>query len=262
MVWAVILSVLLACYTPHLAIAEDIPDSGGYVVEPIRESTNNDDVVGAIDRLRNDLLVGQDLQNLKIDKLIEQTQPEQTETINDMNELDYLASIDAKLDGLAPEVLEIEQQEARAAVSVNTFNAYANVSPTSAYASYAKGLLPRVGFGEHYCFLQDTNSSYVFIWGALANGSMITGTDVKWVRWYYVNNTSGYVEEYGGGDVTINPSNHVILTDLGDRPMLDSSIELLRREVGFYAVVTVVLFSLVAVWGFVVRLRGSVTMQG
>lgn len=261
MVWAVILSVVLACFAPHMAFAEDEPTDSGIPLEVV-EPVPSTDVSSAIDNLRHDLLVSNDVQSQKLDTLIEQTKPEQPVTINEMDELDYLASIDAKLDGLAPEVVEIEQQESRAAVSINTFNAYANVSPTSAYATYAKGLLPRVGFGEHYCFLQDTNSSYVFIWGALSNGSTISGTNVKWVRWYYVNNTSGYVEEYGGGDVTVNPSNHVILTDLGDRPMLDSSIELLRREVGFYAVVSVVLFSLVAVWGFVVRLRGSVTLQG
>lgn len=259
MVWAVMLCVLLVCSTPCVAIAEDVLPDSGVVVEDV-EPVPSQDVTSALDSLRHDLLVSNDVQTQKLDTLIEQTKPETPVTINDMTELDYLASIDAKLDGLAPDEVEIEQQESRAAVSINTFTAYQNVSPTGAYASYAKGMLPKVGFNQHYCFLQDSNSSYVFVWGDLRNGNSITGTNVIWVRWYYANNNVGYVEEFGGGDVTISPNNHVILTDLGNHPMLDANDELFRKEVGYYAVVTVALFSLVSVWGFVVRLRGSVSV--
>lgn len=259
MVWAVMICALLVCSTPCVAFAEDVVPDSGVVVEDV-PIVPSQDFTGAIDNLRHDLLVSNDVQSQKLDTLIELNKPETPVTINDMTELDYLASIDAKLDGLEPEEVEIEQQESKAAVSINTFTAYQNVSPTGAYASYAKGLLPKVGFNEHYCFLQDSNSSYVFVWGDLQNGNSITGTDVSWVRWYYANNSVGYVEEFGGGDVTIQPNSHVILTDLGNHPMLDANDELFRKEVGYYAVVAVAIFSLVSVWSFVVRLRGAISV--
>lgn len=264
MVWAVILSALLVFVAnPQMAYAE--PDTEG--VEQSDESDSGNvgtvdvsGVVDSVDNLHTDLVGLETAQNVMLQTIIDQTKPEE-KTEGDKDELDYLISIDSKLDTIASEpVREIQAQEALAAVSVNSFVAYANVATNNTYASYAIGMLPRVGYGEHYCFVQDTSSSYVFVWGdlELRDARTIAGSDVNWVRWYYGGNTIGNVTEYGSGNVTVSAGQHVISSDLGNWPMLPESADTIRKELGFYACVAVVLWSLAAVWRFTLRMRNGV----
>lgn len=145
-----------------------------------------------------------------------------------------------------------------------TLSAYSNVSPTGAYATYAAGYLPRLGWSDHYCFLQDSNSSYVMVWGDLTkeDATTITGSSCNWVRWYYFQQSTGYIMESGTGAVSISTNDHVVLSDLDGWPMLSgSSDELLRREVMWYAVVGIAVFSLLHVWSFSLRTRTSVVPE-
>lgn len=163
---------------------------------------------------------------------------------------------------LVPEEVVIQEQEPMAAsVAALQWVAYANVSPTGTYANYAIGYLPRMGYGEHYVFLQDTSSSYVMAWGALKqlDGTTIGGS-AKWVRWYFQSNAVGYRMESGENDVTVSTAGHVVMSDLDGWPMLAVNDELLRREVAFYAVTACCLFVLAGVLGFTVRLRGAVSV--
>lgn len=174
-------------------------------------------------------------------------------------ELKALEGISKQLEELTKdETVKIDEQEpvglSKAGVS---FDAYGNVSPTGTYASYAIGYLSRVGFGEHYVYLQDTSSSYVMCWGDLtSSGTNVNGSG-NWVRWYYTNNYS-YVMQYGSGQISIEAGNKVILSDLEPWPMLGDGTDVLRREVGFYAVVALCVFSLASVLGFTLRLRSYV----
>ena len=143
--------------------------------------------------------------------------------------------------------------------STISVSAYSNVPSTGTYAEYAKGILPRADYGDHYCYVQDSSSSYLMAYGDLKlSGGNITG-NAHWVRWYYGGTNVGFVTEQGEGNISINPASHVVMSDLGNYPMFESN-EQLRKELGFYAVVAVSVFSLVSVLGFVVRLRGAVTM--
>lgn len=163
---------------------------------------------------------------------------------------------------LTPEVVEVEEQKSVSATKATvTFTAYGNANPTNQYAQYSIGLLPRLSYGEHYIYLQDTSSSYVFVYGDLrrTDTNSFSG-NAKYVRWYYVNNVNGYVQENGSGNVIVNTANHVIMSDLDDRPMLAVGSELLRREVGFYALTACCIFCLASVLGFCVRLRGAVSV--
>lgn len=196
--------------------------------------------------------------------------PEPVETVEKKeeksDETKALEKIDERLQDIqkeiAPEVVEIEEQDSLAkARATVTFTAYANVNPTNQYAQYSIGLLPRLSYGEHYIYMQDTSSSYVFIYGDLrkTDTNSYSGTG-KFVRWYYVNNVNGYVQENGEGNVIVSTANHVIMTDMDDRPMLAVGSELLRREVGFYALTACCIFCLASVLGFCVRLRGAVSV--
>lgn len=175
-----------------------------------------------------------------------------------------LEGIDKRLESIGkaiePEIEQIEEQKPLAATKAGvSVTAYSNVPPTGTYAEYAKGMLPRAEYGDHYCYLQDASSSYVMVYGNLhLSGGNITGTG-KWVRWYYSGNQIGYVTEQGEGNVTINPNSHVVVSDLGNYPMFESN-ELLRKEIGFYALVGVSVFCVASVLGFCIRLRGALAI--
>lgn len=200
--------------------------------------------------------------------IVDETQEDEEKKSPEEESLDKidekLGGIDKRLESIGkaiePDIEQIEEQKpltaTKAGVSVT---AYANVSPTGTYAEYAKGLLPRAEYGDHYCYLQDASSSYVMIYGdlKLANGA-ITGTG-KWQRWYYSGNQYGYVTEQGEGNISVNPNSHVVMSDLGSYPMFESN-ELLRKEIGFYALVGVTVFCVASVLGFCIRLRGALAI--
>lgn len=219
---------------------------------------------GTVDSQRTELVT-----HLQTIELLLTPQPEPVETVEKKaeksEETKQLEKIGEKLDNIqkeiAPEVVVIEEQKplstTKAAV---TFTAYANANPSNQYAQYSIGLLPRLGYGEHYIYLQDTSSSYVFVYGDLSktDTNSFSG-NAKYVRWYYVNNMNGYVQESGRSNVIVNTASHVIMSDLDDRPMLAVGSELIRREVGFYALTACCIFCLASVLGFCVRLRGAVS---
>lgn len=136
--------------------------------------------------------------------------------------------------------------------------AYGNTNPTSQYANYARGIVPKLGWDEHYAFLQDGSSSYVMVWGdlQLADSNTITGSDCKYTRWYFVNQATGYQCESGTSDVSVTLRGYQVLSDLGDLPMLsETSAELTRRELMLYAVVAICCHTLYSVWRYLLRNR-------
>lgn len=260
----VALALALGLSLPHVCLAENGDAGSGEVVE-LNWGQRFDDISGQLNALSGD--VGSEkIQVVEHLERIEQLlTPEPEVTVEgEKDELDYLISIDDKLSEITlRETAEDAEVQAVGGTRATTytFGAYTNPSPTGTYATYALGLLPRVGFGEHYVYLQDTQSSYVFVWGELTatSSSQVTG-DAKWVRWYNAGTQYGYVQESGSGSVTVNTNNHVIISDLQGWPMLTgSNSEMVRREVGFYAQVAVVLFVLAGVWSFTLRYRTSST---
>ena len=199
---------------------------------------------------------------------LQQTQPEQTEEQKQEEvkqpeqkgptELDYLKSIDEGISELTKEEpeTEVETTALKAARSIS-LSAYTNVSPTGQWANYAKGYTTRLGWKDHYVFLQDSNSSYVMAWGDLRDtGTAITG-NADWVRWYYAGNGSGYVRETGSGNIEVTYGQYTVMSDLAGWPMLAGADELLRREVMLYAIVAAGLFSLGSVGSFLLRNRNG-----
>lgn len=193
-------------------------------------------------------------------KPVEDPKVSQELTEEESEETKQLKELNGKIDGITKllEVEEVPAEKDAAPVSgtkgTKAFSAWANVNPTGTYAQYAMGYLPRVDYKDHYAFLQDSQNSYVFVWGDLnISGSTISGKS-DWVRWYYTN-SNGYLVESGQGDtVTINTNSHVVMSDLDGMPMLGVENELLRKELGFYALVAVAVFSLASVLGFCIRL--------
>lgn len=174
----------------------------------------------------------------------------------------YLGSIDEKLTqivGQGAEERQVESEPLRA--SVMALVAYSNVSPTSTYANYAIGTLPKMGWSDHYVFVQDAQNAYTLVWGdiTMADSTTFTLSDCKYTRFYYQSQQVGYQMEGGTCSGSITTRGYVVLSDLGDWPMLPDSNETLRKEVGFYAVVAAALLSLRAVWSFVVRNRNGTT---
>ena len=267
-----VFALLLAVSVPRNAIAEpdDTQEDGEVVTYTTAPdySTRLDTIAFSVQNVRDSVdgerseVVGH-LQT--IEKLLDtESDVKSVEDEEKSDETKELEKIGKRLEGIQETLVttgeEIEEQKplsgSKAAAS---FSAYANVSPTNQYALYAEGFMPRMGYKDHYVFLQDTSSSYVLVWGSLdKSGSNITG-NANWVRWYYQNNASGFVQESGSGNVTINPSGHVVLTDLDGYPMLGVENELLRKELGYYGLVAVCVYSLFHVLGFTLRVSQRYT---
>lgn len=201
-----------------------------------------------------------------IDEKLQKMLDNEKEGKKQKSETEYLSSIDDKLSLIADNTKQPEEIEQVGAKATRlAFVAYANVSPTGTYANYAAGYLPKLDFDEHYVFVQDTTSSHVLIMGDITQPDVNTfqGTDVKWVRWYYQNNTNGYVVEQGQSDVTVTCNDHTVLSDLPRYPDLPQySQELLRKEVGFYALVLVCCSVFRDVWSWLVRVRSVSVADG
>ena len=252
---ALALALVLAP-SPALAEGTDTADS------PHTEAI---DYSGKLDLLStevSELLTEEVKSNQEIRDSLEKLLPDEQEVPSDEpTDTDYLKSIDEKLSDViaSGEEPEIQVQQTMLAASSLSFSSWSNVSPTGAYATYAAGMLPRVGFGQHYVFMQDSSSSYVFIWGDLAyDGQFFTG-DADYVRWYYAGQGTGYVMESGSGSVTAAAGSYVVMSDLGGYPLLDAQGDLLRKEVTYYAMVALCVFSLAHVWLFCIRMRTAVT---
>lgn len=239
MVWAVVLLLLL--YSPTLALAEDVQ-----TVETVPVVNESYVIEQKLDTINQTLTDG-------FREMNEVSEPKGQDD-SDL-ELETLNSIDSKLTQIVGEqtTAGLMEQAPLAASASHAFVAYANMSPTSAYANYAVGLLPKLKWDEHYVLVQDTSSSYTFVWGELVNENNTIAGEGSYVRWYYTGNAQGYREERGSGSVSVTPNGYTVLSDLGEYPMVGGSEELQRREVGFYALVAVVIFVLHSVWRFVLR---------
>lgn len=133
--------------------------------------------------------------------------------------------------------------------------AYGNASPTNQYAVYSSGLLKEVPYeGGHYAFLQDTSQSYCMVVGK--GDSLSNLSDCKWWRWYNAGVNVGWILERGTGSVSISEGRYTVISDLEGYPAFqDNGIEVLRREVAFYALVAVVIHVLYRIWSY--ELRGA-----
>lgn len=191
--------------------------------------------------------------------------PEEKKSPGEKDTEDYLISIDEKLSDISSKMAVPEEQEQKSVTRAASFNfvAYQNVSPTNQYACYASGIIPRMRWSEHYVFLQDTSSSYVMVYGdslEYSGNNTFTGTSCRYVRWYYSNQTVGYLTESGTADVSVSTSGHVVLSDLATYPMLEGTEQhCIRVEVAFYACVALVIRTLHHVWRFTLR-NGNGTM--
>lgn len=172
-----------------------------------------------------------------------------------------LKGIDGKIDSLILEQSEPEPEPVKKLQATKgkiTYSVYGNANPTSQFASYAKQIIPKVGWNDDYIFLQDTSSSYVLVYGDLDlySAGTVTGTGCNYVRWYYSGTGTGYLMQSGSSDVDISLNGYVVLSSLGSYPLIDDGFTLFRQEVAFYAVVAVLLFCLSNIWGFTLRSRG------
>lgn len=225
-------------------------DTIAFSVQNVRDSVDGErsEVVGHLQTIEN--LLDDDVKSVEGDEKSEETKE--------------LEKIGKRLEGIQETLVttgeEIEEQKPLSGTkAAASFTAYANASPSNQYALYAEGFMPRMGYKDHYIFLQDTSSSYVLVWGSLEkNGSSYSG-NANWVRWYYQNNVNGYVQESGNGSVNVNPSGHVVLTDFEGYPMLGVENELFRKELGYYALVAVCVYSLFHVLGFTLRVSQHYT---
>lgn len=264
------LALALCCPLPAMADEEDAVESG---------STGVMDYSDFLEDLDSHLVEGNQDRNWGYEQIVThlltiesylEPKPEPVEIVDEVSieegptEIELLEHIDETLTELVeePEPVQKEGVEPLRATRLS-LSAYTNVSSTNQYAEYAKGLLPRVGFDKHYCFLQDEQQAYTFVWGNLSkvDATTISGTDCCYMRWYWASQSQGWLVQSGTADVAISTGSRVVLSDLEGFSMLDAQQDSLRKEVGFYAVVAAALFSLRFVWSFLVRMRGSVVSE-
>ena len=262
----IVFSILFVLCCPLCALAEDDGDNDNsevvtytvapdyttrldtlnYSVQNVRDSVDSErsEIVGHLQTIEQ-LMNKQDIKTIE-----EPTKSDETKE---------LEKIGKRLEGIQETLeekgVEIEEQQPVTGNRANvTFTAYANASPSNQYALYSEGFMPRMGFKDHYAFLQDTSSSYVLIWGEISkSGSNIVG-NAQYVRWYFANQNMGYLQESGNGNITVNPNGHVIMSDIDGYPMLGVDAEILRKEVGYYALVAICVYCLASVLRFCVRL--------
>lgn len=168
--------------------------------------------------------------------------------------------VESKIDSLIVQGADPEPAPVERLTAANqqlTINAYGNVSSTNQYASYAKQTIPKMGWDDDYVFVQDSSSSYVLVWGDLDyhSASGFTGQNAHFVRWYYAGTGTGYLVQSGDADVDIHVGSYVVLSNLGEYPILDDGICLLRMEVAFYAICAALLYTLGGIARFLLRNR-------
>lgn len=186
----------------------------------------------------------------------------QLEGQSDSDEIAQLKAISSKLDTLIADTAQ-PALEAVAPIERNragnmVFTVYGNANPTNQYSTYAKQLIPKVGWLDDYVYFQDTANSYVLVWGDIdwASAGTFTGTQCKYTRWYYSGTGTGYLVDSGVSNVVVSTDSHVVLSSLAEFPLLDDGFTLYRQEVCFYAIVALVIFCLSNVWNWLVRMRG------
>lgn len=259
MVRALILALVLLL-SPAVALAEDGMLTESQPVQIVDNTSLLQNINEGINSINEKLdAEAQERENEKMMREIESVSDPQQQ------QLDTLMNIDKTLTEISgrDESVQLMEQQPLLAAGNHAFVTYGNVSPTGTYAVYAQGTLAKARWQDDYVYLQDTSSSYVLVWGKLemADDNTITGTDCNYVRWYYSGNQLGYLTEYGGGNVSVTLNSHVVISNLGAYPMFSDETPLFRREVAFYAVVSVSVFCLWHVWGFTTRLRGAVSVQ-
>lgn len=244
MVWALILAIALA--SP--AYAEDIEVvSEPEKIEVVPEQVGSTDPT-VVESLEKDA---------KEEKATEQTtddgaeQGEEAPTAEKVEEGSKEQTVES--DTTKVEEYGEPLPQTRATVSLS---AWSNMSPTNTYAVYARGLLKEVRQDESYCLLQDSSGSYTFVVGKA--DSLQSFTDARWWRWY---NTSGvgWRLERGSGSASVSAGVYQVISNLEGYPSLDGEdSHMQRREVLFYALVAISVFSLASVWTFCIRMsRGG-----
>lgn len=249
---AAVFAAICLCVTPCVAFADEVvlvEDESGQAAPVVVsedaslvEQQQNEDIKKTLGEISQ-----------KLDKL------EDVKTgVNDVKE--SVEGVSSQVDGLLvqnadPEPVPVERLAA--SNQTLTFTVYSHVSPTGTYATYAKQIIPKMGWDDDYVYFQDSSSSYTLVYGSLdyRTAGTFTGQGCNYVRWYYSGTGSGYVVQSGTADVSVSVGNYVVLSNLGNYPLLDDGITLLRQEVCFYALVAVILFSLHTVWSFLLRNR-------
>lgn len=253
-----ILGIRLLCslFYPTTAYAEEATVTAPAIADPVEERLES------IDQHISDGF--RDLQQTLQDQHLQEEQQQELDRIdNDSSrELDLISNIDTNVsrivedgDSSVPESEPVLTRD-----NLHTFVCYGHSPTSNNYYQYALGLMPKVGWNDHYCFIQDTQGSYVFTYGDLvSDGSgTITGSDCTWHRWYNGGMNVGWVHETGSGGVSITTQGYTIYSDLDWYPTIPSD-EILRREVMWYAVVGVAVVSLHLVWSYCLRNRNGTT---
>ena len=196
---------LVAFLVPSIALAE--PEEGISVASPdyssqlervigrlddiYAQNGNNSsgyDYTSQIDSVINRLdqmYTVQVQQNSKLDAIEKDVKPDEKEEVKKVEEesgpteIDYLKSIDETLADIAEQEKTVEEEaspevKAGSRAAATPLTAFTNVSPTSTYAEYSRGLLPRVSFSKHYVYLQDSQTSYMFIYGDVSESCRYT----------------------------------------------------------------------------------------
>lgn len=273
MVWAIALAVVLLL-SPVRAYAIEGENDAKVSQESPGNNLDETAVIQKIDDLEETIIAQNgtiqtllSTINVTLSDIKRQTEPQKEESKKEgeKDTEDYLIGIQKSLDNISSQLESpVEQEQKSVTRAGNTsFVAYTNVSPTGSYATYANGLIPRLKWDEHYCFLQDTSSSYVFIWGKsleYSDTNTFTGNSCRYVRWFYHSQSVGYQTESGTADVSVSTNGHVVLSDLALYPMLtETEHHAFRMEVAFYACVALVIRTLHHVWRFTLR-NGNGTM--
>lgn len=255
MVWALILSLLLLC--PVTALAEEEGQVSVVAApDPIEEKLDG------IDQSIDDGF--RTLQQTLQDHYQQESNKQELDAIDDDSDrqLELLSNIDTNVTKLVAEsetgVAESLPLESRAVSQ--QFVCYASSPVSGTYYQYALGMAEKVGFEDNYCFIQDSQSSYVFVFGSIesdGNGTL-TGDDCEWHRWYNAGLNQGWVHQSGNGQISVTTQGYTIFSDLEWWPSLPSS-EPLRREVMLYALVAVTVFILDSVWSYTLRNRNGTT---
>ena len=103
--------------------------------------------------------------------------------------------------------------------SAATYNPYEGTISTT-YLTYAKDILPNLGLNDHYVFLRSGQYEYTMITGDVVYSSG-QFSNIDPVTVYTWSTDGGYNSYYSYSvaivsDITVNPSDKIIYSDLGE----------------------------------------------
>ena len=155
-------------------------------------------------------------------------------------------------DGLL--VSSAEEPVAASANASLPSSVYGSVTPNQSYASFAANCSLKIPWCDDYVFFRGAANEFWLVYGDLdISDGLFLGTDCHFIRWYYSDSSRQYEQESGTGSLSLDVGGYIVMSNLGDYPVLDSTAPLVLL-VCWIACVAVAMRALGRMWSMLIRM--------